>query len=157
MRLRTLLLITVAYLVMGCDPDAVPLSIEQILESNGKSWKIASLSSETQVVDESEYVDVRYTFSTDADGNPTTYEAMNVPITMTSQGLRPDYYTSSGMGTWEVTAGQRLIFDIGQFTESEVEIIGTPRTDLITLEWYTPEDFIKLAPIVTMELIPAND
>lgn len=140
----------------SCDPEELAPTLPEILSSSGQPWEVTALVVDEELVNESLYANIRYTFNLDAEGNPSTYSAIGINATLADQGLLPDYYSAINQGTWAIGAGGILIFDEGEISQSKVEIGDNPQPERISLIWLVPEDFDKTAPVVEMFLAPAN-
>ena len=138
----------------ACDPDALPPELQELIARNGQPWRVESITVGGGAINESAFATVRYTFTINENGN--TYVATIPPNSiLSSRGFKPNYFSQTDQGTWEIGAGRVLIFDKEDFLiSSEVNIIGEPQVDRIELEWLVPEFFDKIAPVCQMVLVP---
>lgn len=139
---------------MNCT-EVPTLSVVEIMRNSGKQWRVVLLQREGGVaVSASSYANVRYQF--DGTGaTPTTYQATSVGARgIVGDGDKPNFFSSTNQGSWEVQLGGKLVFEPKTSTESTVNFIDIPKTSdrIVKLKWTVPEEIDKLIPTYTMHL-----
>jgi hypothetical protein len=139
----------------SCEEEQVP-TVAEIMENNGKEWKVVLLEIDGTAVNPSLYANVRYQFFADAstgEAKPTTYQASGVGASGISiDGDKPNYFSTSNQGNWDVAAGNVLIFDPTSSKPSQVEFIEAPKVSdkIVKIKWIIPEEIDKLIPECVM-------
>jgi hypothetical protein len=148
------LIITSLVLLMSC-AEVVQLSVVEILNNSGKQWRIILLQREGgAVISASSYANVRYQFNSTG-ATPTTYQANGVGARgIAGEGDKPNYFSSSNQGSWEVQLGGKLVFDPKTIQESQVIFVEIPKANdkIVKLKWTVPEEVDKLIPTYIMHL-----
>lgn len=133
-------------------------TITEILANNGKAWRISYLAIEGSVVNANAYAHIRYTFEVTKNDNevrPTTYVATGVGTRgITTEGDKPNYFSITNQGTWEVAPGNLLIFDSNSPQPSKVSFIEMPKLGdkIFKIKWVVPEEIDKMIPECIMHL-----
>jgi hypothetical protein len=141
-------------LLAACD-DMEELTPVEILSNGGKVWRVVALQREggTPVAPQA-LANLQVVFNSNGP-NPTTYEMRGFGRTgILTDGDKPNFFSSTNSGNWEVRPGRRLVFDPQSPQASEVELLGEIRSsaDAIRLRWQVPEELDKNIPVYQMTL-----
>ncbi|GAB4332943.1 MAG: hypothetical protein OHK0038_08890 [Flammeovirgaceae bacterium] len=152
-----LIALLIGIIGFSCEEEQVP-SVAEIMANNGKSWKVILLEIDGTAVSPNLYANVRYQFFADASTGkvkPTTYQASGVGTTGISiEGDKPNYFSTTNQGDWDVAAGNVLIFDPTSEKPSQIQFIVTPKVSdkVVKIKWMIPEEIDKLIPECVMHL-----
>lgn len=141
-------------LLAGCD-DMEGLTLTEILSNSGRVWRVIALQREGGTpVSSQALVNLQVIFNSNGP-NATTYEMRGFGRTgISSDGDKPNFFSTTNSGSWEIRPGRRLVFDPQSTQPSEVELIGEIRStsNTVRIRWQVPEELDKNIPVYEMTL-----
>lgn len=149
------LLCCLLFLLSAACEDMEDLTPVEILSNGGKVWRVVVLQREggTPVAPQA-LANLQVVFNSKG-VNPTTYEMRGFGrMGILTDGDKPNFFSSTNSGNWEVRPGRRLVFDPQSPQPSEVELVGEIRSisNTVRLRWQVPEELDKNIPVYEMTL-----
>lgn len=148
---KIMLCFAVVVLCFSCQKPVI-LSVVEILKNTNKSWKVTRLKKDGVEINLPP-TPIIYQFSSNG-AIATTYKASGVGNAgILGQGDKPNYFSISNEGKWNVVAGTAVVFDTDGKV-SRVEFVATPKAGdkRLTIRWTVPEEIDKLIPTYEMQL-----
>lgn len=149
---------TFAMVVLSSCTETPTLSVVEILQNTNKEWRIVAVKLNGRSSNASPYSSVRFRFNSTG-ANPTTYQVTGAGRTgIAAEGDKPNYYSVTNQGSWEVRPGGRVIFEPNTNPNSAVELSPIPKAGdkSVTIRWTVPEELDKSIPTYEMTLEPVN-
>jgi hypothetical protein len=141
-------------LLAGCD-DIEGLTPVEILSNSGRVWRVTALQREGGTsVSPQALANLQVVFNSNGP-TPTTYEMRGFGRAgILTDGDKPNFFSTTNSGSWEVRPGRRLVFDPQSTQPSEVELISEIRSaaSTVRIRWQVPEELDKNIPVYEMTL-----
>jgi hypothetical protein len=153
-----LIILLITTIAIGACTELPIISVVEILQNANKEWRIVAVKLNGRSISASGYSNVRFRFNSNG-ATPTTYQVTGAGRAgIADEGDKPNYYSTTNQGSWEVQLGGKVVFEPNTNPNSIVDLSPIPKAGdkTITIRWTVPEELNKSIPTYEMTLESIN-